>query len=344
MQCIPAVPLQKSAFQRTVLKFYFLIVFLALLMFSGTFTGCTTSSGTETSATETGWQNTIVLAAAQGGNLHYQNLVLEIGDRIVFNSSDGQLCLAASDGSANQIIYDLSSSSPVFCDDTLYFVEGSASGKLAKIDLDGSNQVRIGQTPLKYLLCHDSTLYAIESENGKAISLQPDGTGRRLLVESQAIALTMSGDRLFITGAEASSGLTMIDLPTGEKTIVLNQRISSLNVSGDWLYFSDPAAGFRLTACSLPQKSCVSISSFSVDKPFVISGGYIYFVIADSQNRLFRLPVDGNQKLDGLTPALVVDDAVESFAICGSQVYYQRPASSRIYRIAVTGGTSLRIT
>lgn len=284
------------------------------------------------------------LEAAQGGNLHYQNLVLAVGDQIVFNSADGLLTFASSDGTNAMPVIDSAGSSPAYDGDQLFYISGTSGGQLCKVALDGSNQIRIGQTTLKYLISTNDTLYAIESDSGLPISLKPDGTGRIAISETQAIALTLADERLFVTGAASENGLTMIELATGEQTILLDRQISSLNVSGDWLYFADPAKDFQLSAWSVTGRSGGSISSFGVEKAFVVSAGYLYYIDTGSQSRLYRLAVDGARSLDGQSPDLVIDDAVSSFVVCGDAVYYQRPSSSRIYKAPVAGGTPMRIT
>ena len=281
---------------------------------------------------------------AQGGNLHYRNFVLAVDDQIVFNSMSGDLTLAAPDGSDCFILAESGGTSPAFAGGQLFYISGTSGGQLSKISLDGSNQVRVGQTTLKYLISNENRLYAIESDNGLPVSLRPDGTGRQLLIDIQAIALCLADNKLFITGSTNENGLVRLDLNSGEQEVLLNRMISSLNISGDWLYFSDPAENYKLTAWSLTSRSSSLISDFSVDKAFIVSEGFIYFIETASQNRLFRLPVNGSQVLDRQSAELIIDDAVSSFVVTGDYVYYQRPASKRIYRVSSAGSLPLRIS
>ena len=280
---------------------------------------------------------------AQGGNLHYQNLVLAVENQIIFNSDSGLLMLAAPDGSAAAVLAETGGSSPVYDGQQLFYVSGTGGGQLSKIGLDGMNQVRIGQTSLKYLISHKNKLYAIESNNGQPVSYNPDGTGRKLLGDMQAVALCLADEKLYITGASDEAGLIRLDLATGEQETLLNRQISSLNVRGEYLYFSDPANSFKLTAWSLDNQSGTLISDFSIDKAFIVSSDYLYFIDTSNQSRLFRLPIHDSQILDKALAELIIDDAVSSFAVTGEYLYYQRPESKRIYRVNVAGGQPLRI-
>lgn len=320
-------------------KIYRVIALLTMLFLTLSAAACMANPSTGKPV-----QTNIGLATAQGGNMHYQNLVLSVGYKIVFTSSDGDMILSLPDGTDPQTLIDLDGSNLTTDTSVLYFLDGLSSGNLVKVSLDGTNSVRIGQTTLKYLFYHDSKLYAIESESGQAIRMDTSGAGRESLLETQAIALTMADNRLFVTGVTEAAGLTMIDLATDEQRIVLTKRISSLNVSGDWLYFADPANGYRLSAWSLSHNSGGLISKFGVEKPFILSDQYIYYIDNESQNRVYRLKVDGDNSIDSQTPELVVDDAVNSFVVNGYYVFYQRPNSSRIYRVDITGKNPVRIT
>jgi hypothetical protein len=286
----------------------------------------------------------VLQAAAQGGNLHYRNLVLAFGNQIIFNAADGQLSLAAADGSQCSVLWKSTGIYPAYDSTRLFYIEDGQSSALAKIGLDGSNQVRIGQSPLKYLISDGNWLYAIESDSGSAVRLKKDGSGRQVLSDAQPVALTLAGSQLFITGAVNPNGLVAIDLATDQKTVLLRDPVTSLNVADEWLYFSQPSDSYHVYAWSTQRKTLTMISHLSIDRPFIVSDHYLYFMNVLEMDRLYRLPVDGSRQLDGSEPELIIDDRVDSFVVCGDYVYYQRPASTRIYRYDIRDGTVRRIT
>ena len=286
----------------------------------------------------------IRLAAEQGGNLHYQNLVLAVDGQIVFNAENNLLSIANEDGSSSRALTKQAGGNLASLGSQLFFTLNGQAGALSKINLNGTNQVRIGSTSLKYLIGNGQMLYAIESDQASVIALRPDGTNRRILISQKAAALALANGKLFVTGLDDATGVLSFDLESGGQEQILAKRVSSLNVSGDWLYYTDPVRDYQLFSWSLTDKQEYAISDFSIEKPFISSNGYLYMISPDEQNRLFRQPLSGKQKMDQRDFALVIDDAVNSFVVIGDYIYYQRPDSRRIYRVGAAGGKPVRIT
>lgn len=317
----------------------------AIVLSAGLLNGCGLSDqASEPIATDAGQLAKIRLAAEQGGNLHYQNMVLAVAGQIVFNAESKLLSIANEDGSNSRALAKQAGGNLASFDDQLFFTINGQAGALSKVNLDGTNQVRIGSKSIKYLICSGQMLYAIETDQASVIALQPDGTDRSVLAGQKAAALALADGKLYITGLDDGAGVLAFDLASGEQHQVLAKRVSSLNVSGDWLYYADPALDFQLFSWSMSENQEYAISEFSIEQPFITSNGYLYFISPDQQNRLFRQKQSGKQMLNQRDFELIVDDAVESFVVIDDYVYYQRPDSRRIYRVGSAGGKPLRIT
>lgn len=272
---------------------------------------------------------TVCLDAARGGNLHYYNFVLTTAEAIYYTDIDGNLAGRPPAGGRTRILADHEAGNLALAEDTLFYTQGITGGFLHKISSDGTNQVRIGRNSLKYLVTADNLLYAIENGSGKAVRLNPDGTGRQELSDSGATALFYRDNKLYISSQK--EGIIEIDLETDVKRTVTELLVSSLNVYGDWLYFTDPSRHNLLYAWSLQTGTGGPISDFSLEKPFIISDGYLYGILPLNQNRLYRWPVAGDGQLELAKAQLVIDDAVNLFVVCADKVYYQRPDCKRIY-------------
>ena len=331
---------------RKLLQQVFLcLAFLGLLIWISACAGTAAETGTANpNPSDSEINSSVCPAEVNNGNLHYQNLVFQVSDQIYFCIGNSQIGKSMPDGSMKQVLVDSAGSSFTSDGNWLFYSEGTQAGNLCKVGLDGDNQVRIGSTPLKYLLCADNRLYAIEADNGLPVSFKTDGTNRVLLADCQAVALNLADGVLYISGSEQANGLLACNLASGSQECLIDRQISSLNVCGEWLYFADPQDQFHVYAWSLNQKTGWQISQLNLEKPFIVSGGFLYYIQQTEQNRLYRLPVNGRQNLDQLNPELIVDDAVESFVLLGSRIYYQRPDSSRIYQVSAEGGAVQRIS
>jgi hypothetical protein len=317
----------------------------AMVLIALFITGCFQSGETDPTASGTTQPSAeISEQAAQGGNLHYQNLVLYVNGEIFFNSSSGFLSKASEDGSMLQGILNESGGNLSSDGQRLFYTEDSLVGALAKINLDGSSPVRIRSTAMKYLICGQNCLYGIETSTGLPVQINKDGTNRKPLADFQAVSMVLADQQLFVTGADEKNGLTVIHLVSGEKEVLLDKKIASLNAAGEWLYYSVPEDSSRIYAFSLIQKTETNISRFSIDRPFIVSGSYLYFINAEKQGRLYRIAVSRNEPLKLEKAEMFVDDLVDSFVVCGSFLYYRRPSSSRIYRVSIENQEVLRIT
>ena len=85
------------------------------------------------------------------------------------------------------------------------------------------------------------------------------------------------------------------------------------------------------------------ISDKSIEKPFMVSDGYLYYIDCNLQNQLFRAALKNKGKELAGDVELVVDDAVERFVRLGDVIYYQRPQSKWIYAVCPLGSRPVRI-
>ncbi len=312
---------------------------LVLIILSWTLTGCLQ----ETVPEQTQGPGALDSNSDCGGNVYYQNFVDLIDGQIIFSNSAGELNIAQPDGSDQATLLDIAGTNFAFDGQTLFFTQGSSSGELMKINLDGTNGVRIGFTALKNLVVLDQTLYAIEAEQSTAISLKQDGTGRRVIVETPAASMLIHAGKILIIGVSDDSGLVRYDPVSGKSELLLSQRISSPNVCGDWLYYANPNDSNRLYAWSFETGISTKISSFGIDKPFIVSEGIIYFIDSTDNSRLYSHPLEQAQTINLTDSRMVIDDAVGNYVVCEDFIYYQRPEDKRIYRVDTDGSAPIRI-
>lgn len=273
----------------------------------------------------------VCLTAARGGNLHYNNFLLADGEFLYYTDNDGYLVKRDLNNQRIIKMGEYSAGNLVLSTDTLYFTRGIAGGHLNKIDLDGTNQVRIGRSVLKQLILVDEWIYGIDTEKGSAIKMRTDGSGKTETILEGASDLYYDLQKIYITRTAAAGGVTVLDLLTGDTHQIINHRVASLNAAGNWIYYINPEAQNRPFAYSIDAEQSWQIGDFSLEKPFIINSGYLYALAAGRQNRLYRWSVRGRSELRLEQAELIIDDAVDMFVVCHDRIYYRRPGCSRIY-------------
>ncbi|MEA4888214.1 MAG: DUF5050 domain-containing protein [Clostridiaceae bacterium] len=276
------------------------------------------------------------------GNLNYQNIVISVQNKIIYNNRLGQICTADPDGKNATVLSEQAGSYFCFSNQRLFYTEGLQNGVLNKIKLDGTNAVRIGQQSLKYMIADQNWIIAIDPSTGQVIRFDQDGTNRKLLCDFSALALAYDGQYLYISGTHDESGLVRCLPDSGEQTVLINHRISSLNIVGQELYYADPTDNNRLHVWSAENGQDKRLGDISLANPFIIANRQLYFIDPDDQNRIYARNLDALQAASGQA-SLIVDDSAEAFVLIDEYLYYQRTDSTRIYRVPNSGGQPVRI-
>jgi len=302
----------------------------------------TSVSDTVSSASESADKLAVPDDLIWSGNLNYQNIVISVQDKIIYNNRLGQICTADPDGKSAAVLSEQAGSYFCFSNQRLFYTEGLQNGVLNKIKLDGTNAVRIGQQSLKYMIADQNWIIAIDPSTGQVIRFDQDGTNRKILCDFSALALAYDGQYLYISGTHDESGLVRCLPDSSEQTVLISHRISSLNIVGQELYYADPTDNNRLHVWSAENSQDKRLGDISLTNPFIIANRQLYFIDPNDQNRVYARNLDALQAGSGQA-SLIVDDSSGAFVLINEYLYYQRTDSTRIYRVPNAGGQPVRI-
>ena len=215
---------------------------------------------------------------AWNGNLHYQNFVF-YGDRTIFLSAeDGTIARLAHHAASVRQMDNHPGCQFAGYDNWLFYGAGQLNNTVRKIMTDGTNSVRISTHSYQYLIASKDYLMGILTATGQVMRMTHDGTDRQSLFDGFATELQFDGQSLYVCGSQDKTGLVRIDPETGTSTVLLRRRIISLNKVGDWLYFTDPSDQHRIHAWSESEKKDSRIGDFSLTRPFIVYGGWLYYL------------------------------------------------------------------
>jgi hypothetical protein len=118
---------------------------------------------------------------------------------------------------------------------------------------------------------------------------------------------------------------------------LLEHRVTSLNVCGDWLCYADPARDHAVFAYNPQQQKERQLIDLPVTRPFVIHDSFLYYLDTSRQNRLMQLSITDGQS-DPDDSVCIIDDVVDVFVVLPDAAFYRRPSDVRIYRVPLSGG------
>lgn len=289
--------------------------------------------------------------ATHSGNLLYDSFLVSDGRYIFFQSEESKSLVRSNFDGSDALT--LTAKTPAFINyinNQVFFISGTDSGPIYKIDIDGKGETMISDDTAKSVIALKSVLYYISALDEQVYRILHDGSKKTLIYPGKASGIMFSGSTLYIQPAapdkmiysitEPQLSAAVPDHPIGFKDLhseAIGFYPSSVNIERNTLYYSDELFS-RIFYLSAKGQTKV-LRSITINQPFIASSGYLYFVNFSDNNRLYRLPLDNPGKMQ-----MVVNDSVNKFVIIGNSIYYKRTGGFDIYRTSVGGGQSQKIT
>ncbi|MBP8988718.1 MAG: DUF5050 domain-containing protein [Clostridia bacterium] len=282
-------------------------------------------------------------ALSWGGNLHYENFIAYANGKFYLSVDDKNM--GRLDPAQNRI-QKMNSPAGLWLssfEDWLFYSVMPPGAFIQKVKTDDTNAVRVSSISCQYLISDHDHLFAIETATGEVFRIQHDGRLYQTLFDGIATEMIYDGLFLYVCGADKKTGLIRIDPESNTSECLLNRRVSSLNKVEDHFYFIDPSDQNRIHLWHEKTKEDRRISSFSLTRPFIVSEGWLYYLSAEKQNCLMRVPLTA----DGLNEKrmeTIVADQVASFVVFPDVIFYRRADGKRTYRVSLPGGVPIRLT
>ncbi len=289
--------------------------------------------------------------AIHSGNLLYGSFLTSDGKYIYFRSKDGKSLVRSNYDGSEPIT--LTSRVP-FCINTannqVFFIEGTESGPIYKIDNDGKGETMITDDVASSVIVTKSVLYYIRSADSQVYRLLHDGSQKTVVFPGKAARIMFIGNTLYIQPAAPDTGIygiseAMLLAASPENPLVIKDLQvdkvgiypTSLNIDGGLLYFTDEI--FSRIFYMNSKNRLKEFYKNAVGRPFIINSGFLYYTDIDDSNRLYRMRLSNPADV-----RMVVNDGVDQFVILGNSIYYKRIDGNDIFRTSVGGGQSQKVT
>lgn len=339
----------------------------------------------------------------QNGNLYYNNFLTSDGSYLYFQSADGKSLVKSDYNGDNSVV--LCNQFPSYLnvvDNMVYFVEGSKSGKVYKVDINGQGQTLVIDSNVESLIVTADYMFFIDTKDGYPYYSLHDGSEIRLLLNKVTTKIQLVNDTLYFQLAEENNGvysfpienleavstptpaigpISDVDAPSAAETssapVITDSIVDSSETASeeaavptatpvvtnvmtpygilfkelrksDIVFFSTNIKNDRFFYIDHTNNSYIMVSEnknedFFLKKsllsPFIISDEYLFYINPDDESRIYRISLK-----DSSDNKMVVNDRVAEFVVCGNSIYYRRESNLEIFRAAIGGGLSEKIT
>lgn len=290
------------------------ILLIMLMVLCCIFTGCKneqndtknteqTEVNSELNTEEKDTENVSLIGEAnkQGnsiGNLNEYGLIARQGDWIYFNDSEVDMFRKENvDGVHGEKLAD---GNPYYINvvgEWIYYCEFS-NKTLCKMKIDGSEMQTLSDDYVDYVYVEDEWIYykGLEGDNSVFYRMHLDGTGNEKIFED---AYCVYGGRIYYQKEIPNSEYQLCSVSIGgnDEIVLVDGRISYLNVDGDWIYYRGDDEGHCLYKMKTDGSEKVCLTTISA-ADIIIWDEWIYFIAYDEDDgietdMIYRIKKDG---------------------------------------------------
>lgn len=224
-----------------------------------------------------------------------------VGDWVYYieaTSQTNQMYKVKTDGTGRTKISNDISLYMVVVGDWIYYMNASDQGNLYKMTTDGKNRTKLTNEPALQINVSGDWIYYV-TYSGEDIAdlykIKTDGTSRTRLFSSSGIdSLNVSGQYLYfeVTDASGQSGyLEKVKIDGTQSSAISYDTAEFINVSGDWIYFSNISNGDKLYKMKTDGTGKTKISDDDV--MFInVSGDWLYYGTYSGEDTI-KIKTDG---------------------------------------------------
>jgi hypothetical protein len=191
---------------------------------------------------------------------------------------------------------------------------------------DGSDNTMIYDHSVYYLNVSNGFLYFSDYDDGQTLyRMAPDGSKKWQLSEIKADYVNVVGDDVYYCNYDDTDNYGIYRVNFVSK---INERVCAyicgyLNVTDDYLYFTDMEAGinkngtnklYRISRSDYDQSECVLESQ--VGTFTITDNGTIYYVNYDDEDKVYSCNKDGGNIKK------VVDEQAKYVCVAGKKLFY----------------------
>lgn len=138
--------------------------------------------------------------------------------------------------------------------------------------------------------------------------------------------VTSQGDWIYFAGEDA---IYRMRKDKSETQRISSRGAVSLNVVGEWLYYTDGGAGglYKVKIDGTGETKISNITSYKV----YVEGEWIYYTSNYAGGQIYKM------KTDGSSVTKITEDSCSEYIVNGQYIYYVNPADKSVYKCSIDG-------
>lgn len=229
------------------------------------------------------------------------NVVGEWVYYIEASSGENKMYKVKIDGTSRTKLSDDMSLYMVVAQDWIYYMNASDEDKLYKMRDDGTSKTKVVNEAAYDISTSGDWIYYVtfvDSGDSEVHKVKKDGTGLTMLYAGANIAsLNVSGEYLYFETSDLdgeSGDIVKIKNDGTNQTTICDDTSEFINVSGDWVYYSNVSDSYKLYKIKIDGTNKTKINDD--DAMFInIVGEWIYYATGSDDDTI-KVKIDGTER------------------------------------------------
>lgn len=264
------------------------------------------------------------------GNISNGGYVAEAEGYIYYKkfNDGGKLYRVKANGTGDEKLSDNSANYINVYGGWVYF--SSDSGSIYKVRTNGSDELKLNYSLGTSLNVMDNFIYYI-SDNKEIQKGRLDGSKTEKIsgIDGKNLSMNISGENIYYSSEDGDYKLKKITTDGKSFANLLDRRVESVNIIGNWIYFID-RDDLRIYRVDKTGSNLVKLND-QPSKYLNVNGEYIYYT-NDVDRSVYRVKVDGSSTPERL------NYADSSYINTTSEwIFYMDPTDNVMYRMKLDG-------
>ncbi len=182
----------------------------------------------------------------------------------------------------------------------IYYVNnfGPETWGLYSMEMDGTSKLRLTNPPIRedlpkvYFVMDDWIYY--NTESAKLYKVRLDGTEHKQ-IEGISAAVFIIDDSWIYYSTSGDHNFKRARLDGSEVSLISSRHIEDLNISGDWLFFTDEDDGNSLYGIQKDGTGEIKLCSDNAHGIYIVDN-WIYYYNWDDDYNFYRIRLDGSER------------------------------------------------